>query len=66
MSRCATTGVCDSATHDAMKADDSVWSRLPTPPKGGVQRMDYGDGEVEVYEIRNCHCNSTLYRQVSP
>jgi hypothetical protein len=63
---CPNTGVCSTAAHEAMKADESVWSQLPVPPKGGIQRMDYGDGEVEVFELRNCHCTSTLYKAVTP
>jgi hypothetical protein len=54
--------VCSRAIHDALKADDREWSRLPLV---GVQHFEAEGGEpAESLEIRNCVCGSSLCRAV--
>lgn len=51
--------VCSEAEHEAMKADGRFF-RMP-PARGGLRvTYDYGDGESETFEMRNCECGSTL------
>jgi hypothetical protein len=54
--------VCSEAEHERMKADDTQWAALPCI---GRQRYDYGDGEAETLEMRNCACGSTLVAVVA-
>jgi hypothetical protein len=54
--------VCEQDVHEAMKADDSVWSSLPLVGEDGIQRLD----GVPVLELRNCPCGSTLARPLCP
>lgn len=49
--------------HEAIKRDDAAWSALA---QRGRQVIDYGDGDVEIFEVANCTCHSTLYRLVKP
>jgi hypothetical protein len=51
---------CTAAVHDAIRSDDRAWNRL------AFLKVLNVDDETpdEVFEVRNCICGSTLYRQV--
>jgi hypothetical protein len=56
--------VCSHAIHAALKSDPIAWSMLPLI---GVQRFEANEDEpASALEMRNCHCNSTLCKEVSP
>lgn len=57
--------VCSSAVHEALKADDRAWSALPFA-RSGVHLDADEDGVHALFQCRNCHCNSTLYRDFLP
>lgn len=56
--------VCPEAVHEALKADPVAWPALRLI---GVQRFEAeGDEPAEALEMRNCHCQSTICKVVSP
>jgi hypothetical protein len=57
------TGVCPPARHEAIKLDERAWAALAFI---AIQAIDFGDGETERLEYRNCACGSTLCRSVAP
>lgn len=57
--------VCSSAVHEALKADDKAWSLLPYT-RSGVQLDADEDGVHALFQVRQCHCHSTLYRDFLP
>lgn len=48
---------CTTASHDAMKRDESVWFSLPHI---GYQTIESDDGSAAWLDLRNCQCGSTL------
>lgn len=51
--------ICSEEQHEAMKRDDAVWSSLVNP-----RVIDPDPGNEPRYEVRECHCHSTLYREI--
>lgn len=53
--------VCPVSVHEALKHSD----RWPTLRLLGVQLVDADEsGPAERYEVRNCACGSTLYKEI--
>lgn len=51
--------VCSPEQHDAMRVNDAVWHSLSNP-----RVIDPDPGNEPRYEVRECHCHSTLYREI--
>lgn len=51
--------VCSPEQHDAMRTNDAVWYSLSNP-----RVIDPDPGNEPRYEVRECHCHSTLYREI--
>lgn len=50
---------CAPEVHDAMRINDAVWHSLSNP-----RVIDPDPGNEPRYEVRECHCHSTLYREI--
>lgn len=53
------SSVCPESAHDAMKRDAAIWQSLANP-----RVIDPDPGNEPRYEVRECHCHSTIYREM--